>query len=302
MCVLLADISLDFEYNKPHGGIKKKKILTTLFTSLMAAAYLAVSAFASQINSIPANLGDTVTYEVHVSPCPDKIQALDTVIYYDSQSLEYEPYSLQLPNISGFMTNTDVAGEIRFNAIDFDGFTFDEDKILASMRFKVINASAEDIGLSYEVKTFLDSNSIDVKDTYVYDYTDVNGRTAEESALQSSLEDTDSETESIAADTDTVLDSEPQTSENTPESTDTRSDLQSFSQSTDSIERFGNTVSADSADSFETASESSQNTASESPDTTLYLKVLAAGLGIIAVIGAVFWIVVNKSSSGEHFS
>lgn len=173
-----------------------RKKLKNVLIVLLTAAVLLISfstAIAAEINSIPANIGDTVEYELHVLPCPNNIQALDVVIYYDSNSLEYIPYSLELSNISGFMTNTDISGELRFNAMDFDGFVFDVDKILAKVQFTVKDLYSENPNLSFEIKAFLDSTTTDLGNTYIYDVTSVNGRT---------MEITDTDVQDIQTDSD----------------------------------------------------------------------------------------------------
>ena len=176
-------------------GKKFKNIVT--FLIIAAVLLMSVTAAdAAEINSIPANIGDTVEYELHVLPCPNSIQALDVVIYYDSNSLEYVPYSLELSNISGFMTNTDISGELRFNAMDFNGFVFDVDKILAKVQFTVKDLYSENPNLSFEIKAFLDSTTTDLGNTYIYDVTSINGRTMENTDTDEQDIQTDSDVES----------------------------------------------------------------------------------------------------------
>lgn len=149
---------------------------------------------------------DTVIYEIRVNPCPNVIQALDVVIHYDSASLEYIPYSLELPNISGFMTNTNIDGEVRFNAMDFEGFDFSEDKLLASVKFKVKDVSSVNLSLTNEIKAFIDNTTTDYGNTYIYDVTSVEGGTNSQLVTSTNHEDSDVVSQ-VSSDTDINLES-----------------------------------------------------------------------------------------------
>lgn len=277
---------------------KKFKVPTILSIIFTIAVSMFIPAFAAEVNSVPANIGDTVTYELHVNSCPDKIQALDIAVYYDSNSLELIPYSLELPNISGYMTNTDITGEIRYNAIDFDGFTFDEDKILSKVKFKVIDTSAENLNLSYEIKTFLDSNAVDLKDTYIYDFTSINGRTEESLQSENDSEiSTDSETISsdsttvsdIYSDTD-IVESDVKTPNDNP-------------YENSGSDRFENSaISTDSDKSSVNDSSSKSPEQNNSGDINLYLIVSAVSAAVILLIGITFMIVLKRSNNGSHFN
>ncbi len=304
---------------------KSIKILTIPLLIIVFIITSMILTFAAEINSNPVNVGDTVTYELRVNPCPNKIQALDVVIYYDSNSLEYVPYSLELSNISGFMTNVNIIGEIRFNAMDFEGFDFTEDKVLSTVQFTVKDTAAQNLNLNYEIKTFIDSTTTDLRDTYVYDVTSVNGgvdrtpRDNESSApsidsdifkstvsTQSELNDntdTDAHTDIVSS---TV--SEEETNTDTEESTDTEPETDTDTNSdTDSviIDRF---------DEFLTEIVSEVSSAKESPivpesaaenivsNTKLYIMAAAVAVVVILIIGIIFSIIAKRSNNGSHFS
>ena len=314
-----------------------KKIIKILTIPLLIAEFLVFSmlpAFAAEINSNPANVGDTVTYELRVNPCPNPIQALDVVLYYDSSSLEYVPYSLELPNISGFMTNTNLDGEIRFNAMDFVGFSFDEDKILSTVQFTVKDASSQNISLYYEIKTFIDSTTTDLRDTYLYDVTSVNGGVArissdsessDTSASTVSEKDSDLPSESnadngdesdtegeqtgdsdsdidSAADTDTENDTDTTSDTDTNTETDTDTASDSDSEIIDRFDEFLTEINTDTASETESFVSSQPVNVNNRNNTKLYVTVAAVAVVVILIIGVIFTIIAKRSNDGSHFS
>lgn len=292
-------------------------LLITIFISLAFT-----QTFAAEINSNPANVGDTVTYELRVNPCPNKIQALDAVIYYDSNSLEYVPYSLELPNISGFMTNTNIIGEIRFNAMDFVGFDFDEDKILSTVQFTVKDTAAQELNLTYEIKTFIDSTSTDLGSTYTYDVTSVNGgvdrNTQNDTDSVSSIysdtlsstvstdsddllngSDTDTNSDEISSDiydTDTNTD----TDSNNVYDTDTAAD--SDSEIVDNFDEFLTEINSEASSVNESTVSSKPANENRPNNTKLYIIAFSVAIAAILVIGIIFKAISKRSDNGSHFS
>jgi len=306
-------------------GIRLRRkfwLFLCLLLAVFAIPFESLTAFAAEVNAVTVNVGDTISYEIHVSGCPERIQALDVAIYYDSDSLEFVPYSLELPSISGFMTNTDLVGEVRFNAIDFNGFRFDGDKVLSNASFKVKNAYAQNLSLTYEIKTFLDENNNDLKDTYIYDFTYVQGQ--KDQGVQSSVnhnehnqnqEDTDS-------DINDVYSSESNVESNAESSQITDSELLESALKENSKENLkedssSETLSDVSRHTYDIAPFAQQNTFSdnnslisasvnnsnkEKSNGKMYVVSFLAALVVIFLIAVGFLIAVRHSQKGNHFS
>ena len=284
------------------------KFLTIPLIVLSFILYTMVFAFAAEINSNPANVGDTVTYEIRVNPCPNMIQALDVVIYYDSNSLEYVPYSLELPNISGFMTNTDLDGEIRFNAMDFVGFDFNEDKILSKVEFTVKDTTAQDISLDYQIKTFIDSTTTDLGSSYTYDVTSVNGgvdRNIGNDTDSELFDDTDTMNDTVSTDsddflnntdTDTNLD-DSDTDSNTDFDTDTTEDTDS--EIVDHFDEFLTEINSEVSSVNETIVSSQPENQNSQSNAKHYIIAFAAAIAVIIVIGVIFKIIAKRSINSD---
>lgn len=178
-------------------------ICALAFLSLFIQQLNAVSAV--EVNSRQAEVGDIITYEVHAGGCSKAIIGVDASIYYDSTALQYVDGSLEIPNLEGFLANTDNAGEIKFNAADLSGYDFQNDAILATAQFEVISDYSPYPNLSYEIRNFMDSDKTELKGTYTYDLTYANGNSesvgntvsseAEDATDVQSTSDTDNESD-----------------------------------------------------------------------------------------------------------
>ena len=264
----------------------KNKLKLPIF---IIAAVLAVNLFAliscsaAQVNSHEVKKDDTVTYSVHAIACPTKIRAIDVSVYYDSTSLEYVEGSLSTPDVKGAVTNTELDGEIRFNAITLDGFSFSEDSILATMTFTVKDDSATDITLYSSIKNFLDEGKNDLKDTFVYDLTEINSSAASE--VESAPTGTDN-TSSVPNDTgegEVII------------------DLSSSKATEEDVSSNENDIPSDMAISFETKDVPTPT--NERPDNTkLYLLAgVFCALIIIPIIVIIVALTKNRSK-GSHFA
>ena len=60
-----------------------------LFTAVVLLMLTPLSVSAVEVNGNEAQLGQTVTYEIHASGCMSVIQAIDIEVTYDSTALEY---------------------------------------------------------------------------------------------------------------------------------------------------------------------------------------------------------------------
>ena len=292
---------------------KSIKILTISFLAIVFIFSSMLLTFAAEINSNPVNVGDTVTYELRVNPCPNKIQALDVVIYYDSNSLEYVPYSLELSNISGFMTNVNIIGEIRFNAMDFEGFDFTEDKVLSTVQFTVKDTAAQNLNLNYEIKTFIDSTTTDLRDMYVYDVTSIdsnifNSTVSTQSELNDNT-DTDTHTDAVSStaseeytNTDTAESTDTDTNTDTEIETDTNTNLDNNSVAIDMFDEFLTEIVSEVSLQEETPTVPELDEKNNSNNTKLYIMAAAVAVVVVLIIGIIFSIIAKRSNKGSHYS
>ncbi len=245
------------------------------------------------VNSHETALGDTVTYEVHAISCTSKVQAIDISIYYDSTSLRLVEGSFETPAVSGAITNTDLLGEIRLNAISVEGFDFSSDSIIAKVKFEVVDDLSSDISLYYNVKNFLDENKTELKDTYTFDMTNVSSEngSAIVSKPSSNSESKGSKPESAVASSEADLSSE----------NEVEIDLSASSSANTSSVTQGDDIPSDKAIRIDT------------PDTTpavrhtgttkLYWLIMLCGVGIVVLIGVVFTIIIkDNGGKGSHYS
>lgn len=255
-----------------------------------------------EINSYNANVGDTVFYELHAGSCPKDVKAVDVSIYYDSGALEYVQDSIKLDNLTGYIVNTDLDGEIRFNAVDLKGFQFQADKILAELQFKVVSDYNPYPFIKYEVRSFIDSDMTEQGAAYTYDLTYINsvpGADASDvgsvsSALSSKPNpDTDSKTD-IDISTDTATDTESDTdtvvsSIDSDRKTDTDSSTESDVETTTESAFFSKVETADIPATADTPA--SQKTAN-------FGVVFAAAFLVISAVAVVFILIKKKFNVG----
>lgn len=279
----------------------KKRSLFMAIVITAAALFAAFPASAAQVNSHDVKKGDTVSFDVHAIACPTKIQAVDFSIYYDSASLSYIDGSLETPSLKGTVTNTDIEGEIRVNAIILDGVDMMEDSTLASVEFKVKDDAADSISLYYEVKNFLDDKKTELHDTYTYDVTRVNVA-PDETAVSSNEDPVSSKTESKAAssaaasskaesavesDSEEEIIFEMPTEEASEESDSSRLSAQSD-------------IPADQGIRFDTLDTPKPNTKAKQKKM---LMLALCGIGILVLaVTAVIIMVRDRGGKGSHFS
>lgn len=275
-----------------------RKLLPILIFMFAAYTLTVLNCGAMEINSYNANVGDTVFYELHAGSCPKDVQAVDISIYYDSGALEYVEDSIKLDNLTGYVVNTNLEGEIRFNAIDLQGFKFQADKILAELQFKVVSDYNPYPFIRYEVRSFIDSDMTEQGATYTYDLTYINsvpGADAVSSNITSSnvASESDSDTDS-ATDSDT--------------STDTVSDTDTSLSSADSEKNIDTVTDSQEDDKHSsTASSLTLPSVVESPElpatadtpktptAASYGVIFAVSIAVVAIVAAVLISIKRKS-------
>lgn len=139
--------------------ITKKTILLILVTMLLLFSF-SLTVFADdtiKVNNLDAKKGDTITYVVRMSGAKEKISALDLRVSYDTESLEIDKDTLNIPYAKSPICNADTPGKIVFNAIEgIEGMDFSEEQILFSVSFKVKD-NAQDCTITHEMKQILNA-------------------------------------------------------------------------------------------------------------------------------------------------
>ena len=187
--------------------MKRFIIQVSLAILIILMQMFCISANAVEVNGNEAQLGQTITYEIHASGCPNIIQAVDVEVTYDSTALEYIPDSIQMPNLTGTLVNDQEKDTIKFNALDLNGFSFYTDNIVATMQFRVISDHAPYLYIKSDIRNFIDDELKDHKDEYVYYLTLTEDEikqieTVSEEITEKNTDNTSSSENSIAAKTD----------------------------------------------------------------------------------------------------
>lgn len=151
---------------------KSSRIVSRIINCFAAALMIPMSVimvFAANtvtVNSKEFNEGDTVTFTVKLK-ADKNCSGINAEVNYDSDSLELDKSSINVPNLGQTIANSEKAGSIKFAAIDVaKGFDFKEEKLLISASFKIKEkASSNEIKLA--VTEMCDT---DLKDMTSSDY------------------------------------------------------------------------------------------------------------------------------------
>ncbi|MCI6008156.1 MAG: cohesin domain-containing protein [Ruminococcus sp.] len=145
------------------------RIITCFAAATVIIAMSVITAFAANtvtVNSKEFNEGDTVTFTVKLK-ADKNCSGINAEIKYDSNSLELDKSSINVPNLGQTIANSEKTGSIKFAAIDAaKGFDFKEEKLLISASFTV-KEKASDNEIKIAVSEMYDT---DLKDMTSSDY------------------------------------------------------------------------------------------------------------------------------------
>lgn len=265
----------------------------------------AIISYAVEVNNEPVVVGDIVTYEVHAVSCPKNILGLDVSIFYDAAALQYIDNSLELPELPTAIVNSELNGEIRFNAVDMSGFEFQADKIVATLEFVVISDYNPYPKLDYEVNDFIDVDRANHGGAYAYGLTYINDKKPADSTSKESSEnssDTLSSTNVSSASSSAASKTPSRTSEASSKNT---SASEAVSKISDSDNSLGNISSFGTSSKYVEEKDTQDIPKQESetkeengfPKIGIYLFIIA--LAAVIVLAIVFIILKNKSD-GSH--
>lgn len=264
-----------------------------------------INSYAVEVNNEPVVVGDIVTYEVHAVSCPKNILGLDVSIFYDDAALQYIDNSLELPELPTAIVNSELNGEIRFNAVDMSGFEFQADKIVATLEFVVISDYNPYPKLNYEVNDFIDVDKANHGGAYAYDLTYINDKKPVDiTSTESSENSSDiSVSSSVSSASSSVA------SKTSSRKSETSSKDNSASEAVSKISDSDNSSSAVSSSGTSSEyieekatqdlpkQESGNREESKFPKTGIYLFIIAP---VIVVVLVIVFIILKNKSDGSH--
>ncbi len=277
------------------------KVLSLNLTIILLTALFFVGGECAEVNGENVNPGDKVTFEIYVNSYPRKIQGVDAVIYYDSASFEIIEGSLELPNLNGFLINPNIPGEIRFNSISVEGYDFSDGGILASVSFKTIDTSSENMNISCTIKSFLDEDKIDLMDTLTYSRTYVMSGLNTAPGAESKIRDVFSESDSSAVSVNSEQSSSVFVSE--------QSEGSELTSSENEHKRIRlNIFDAEETDTVKSEIPNETNDADEHEIQTTHGGVsyrsfeiiLISAVGVVFLIGIIFVVVLKSTKKKNH--
>lgn len=111
------------------------------------------------INGQDFKVGDIVNVKVYMELPSIAFVGIDAGMKYDSSSLSYVDKSFKTPNLPGTTKNTNLDGQIKYNAINLNGYDeFMSENILCTASFKVESTNASSIEILATTEKILDDN------------------------------------------------------------------------------------------------------------------------------------------------
>lgn len=152
----------------------KSSYKTCFSTALLCAVFacsLAVRASAAAedksctVNDTPLSVGDVFIYTLDISDVKDKFSGIDISIYYDPEALSLNSDKISLPVFKNAVFNSELDGEIRFNAIDvMDGYDFTKGNTVISADFTVLDTAKASTNITFSIRELYDMDTNEVKD------------------------------------------------------------------------------------------------------------------------------------------
>lgn len=116
-----------------------------------------------KVNDLEFSVGDIITYTLNIDKAAEKFSGIDISVYYDPECLSLETDKVSLPVFKNALFNTELDGEIRFNAIDVvDGFDFINGGTVISAAFKICENAKDTTNITFSIRELY---GMDVDDT-----------------------------------------------------------------------------------------------------------------------------------------
>lgn len=110
------------------------------------------------INGTSYNVGDKIRVSFYMQ-CSQKFLGINAITNYDSKILKVETPEINMPNLTGSMSNTDLENEFRMTASSAMAiYDFSSEKLLASCDFTIKNVSPDPTNITMNIVELLDND------------------------------------------------------------------------------------------------------------------------------------------------
>ena len=110
------------------------------------------------INGTSYNVGDKIRVSFYMQ-CSQKFLGINAVTNYDGKILKVETPEINMPNLTGSMSNTDLENEFRMTASSAVAiYDFSTEKLLASCDFTIKNVSPNPTNITMNIIELLDND------------------------------------------------------------------------------------------------------------------------------------------------
>ena len=141
-------------------SVASSKGFFSLLLALTTVAFgctLAISANAEEnaciVNDAQFKVGDTLTYTLKITEAGEKFSGIDVSVYYDPECLEPDREKISVPVFKNAIFNSELNGEIRFNAIDVSaGFDLTKGGTVISAPFKVKEGAKDSTDITFSIR------------------------------------------------------------------------------------------------------------------------------------------------------
>lgn len=135
--------------------------VTTVICSLMIApAVKAADGEKCAVNDVEFNKGDVITYKLEIDEAAEAFSGIDISVYYDPDCLTLNTQKISLPIFKNALFNSELAGEIRFNAIDVvNGFDFTKGGTVISAAFTINKDAKDSTDVTFSIRELYGMNA-----------------------------------------------------------------------------------------------------------------------------------------------
>ena len=110
------------------------------------------------INGTSYNVGDKIRVSFYMQ-CSQKFLGINAVTKYDGKILRIETPEINMPNLTGAMSNTNLKNEFRMTASSAVAiYDFSSEKLLASCDFTIKNVSPDPTNITMNIVELLDND------------------------------------------------------------------------------------------------------------------------------------------------
>ena len=117
------------------------------------------------VNDVELSVGDVFTYTLDIADADENYSGIDVSLYYDPEVLSVDADKISLPVFQNAMFNSQLDGEIRFNAIDVtDGYDLKTNKTVICAAFKILDSQKSSTNITYSIRELYNMETEKVTD------------------------------------------------------------------------------------------------------------------------------------------